>query len=279
MSSFLKRLLTAIAFVAVMVGGVYIAPWTFVLLFGLITGLSIWEYLNLAFSEVKDNTTSRKILGLLLGIIPFVIAALCKLNWLGENVKWAYYAIFLIIPSIFLTFIYELYMASEKPFKNMGILLLGITYIGIPFALLILIAFSSNTFHPNIIFGLLLMTWANDTGAYVIGSQIGRTKLFPRISPKKTWEGSAGGMLVTFIIAYILYHLFDDLRLVDWFVLAGIVAFFGTMGDLVESMLKRSLAIKDSGNLLPGHGGMLDRFDAFIFLIPFAAVYLLWRFF
>ena len=121
------------------------------------------------------------------------------------------------------------------------------------------------------------MTWANDTGAYLIGSQIGRTKLFPRISPKKTWEGSAGGVLVTFLAGYLLSRIFSDISLVDWCVLAGIVSIFGSLGDLVESMLKRSLQIKDSGNLLPGHGGFLDRFDAFIFLLPFAAAYLLWN--
>ena len=108
-----------------------------------------------------------------------------------------------------------------------------------------------------------------------MGSQIGKTKLFPRISPGKTWEGSTGGVIVTFIVAYLLSLLFTDLRLMDWLILAAIVSLFGSIGDLVESMLKRSLNIKDSGNLLPGHGGILDRFDAFIFLLPFAAAYLL----
>ena len=139
-----------------------------------------------------------------------------------------------------------------------------------------MIAFRMGAFHPNIIFGLLLLTWANDTGAYLIGSQIGRTKLFPRISPKKTWEGSLGGVLVAFMTAYLLSLFFKDLVLKDWLILAFLVSIFGSIGDLVESMLKRSLKIKDSGNLLPGHGGMLDRFDAFLFLLPFAAAYLLW---
>ncbi len=277
MSGFLKRVLTAIVFVVVMVGGVYMAPWSFVLLFGLITGLSIWEYLNLALVETKGRRDiTRKILGLVLGLIPFAIVALLKLNLIVGQAEFAPYASLLVFPFLFLAFIYELYTASEKPFANIGILLLGVVYIGIPFALLVLVAFDNSTFNPNIVFGLLLMTWANDTGAYLVGSQIGRNKLFPRISPKKTWEGSIGGILVTFLVAFLLYQFFKDLRLMDWFFLAGIVAIFGTLGDLVESMLKRSLEIKDSGNLLPGHGGVLDRFDAFIFLLPFAAAYLLW---
>ena len=140
---------------------------------------------------------------------------------------------------------------------------------------MILIGFNNGKFSPNIVFGLLALTWMNDTGAYLVGSQIGKHKLFPRISPKKTWEGSTGGVVFTFVLAYILSLLFDDLRLVDWMFLAAIVGTFGSIGDLIESMLKRSLKIKDSGNLLPGHGGILDRFDAFIFLLPFAAAYLL----
>jgi phosphatidate cytidylyltransferase len=275
MSSFVRRVLTAIVFVAVMVAGVFISPYTLILLFGLITGFSLWEYLNLALAETKGRRdTIRKFIGLILGLIPFVLVAIHQLGFV-QHEKYIWYATFLIFPVMFLAFVYELYSASEKPFANIGILLLGMVYIGIPFALLILIAFFKGHFSPNIIFGLLLMTWVNDSGAYMVGSQIGKNKLFPRISPGKTWEGSIGGVLATFLCAYILSQFFNDLELNNWLVLAGITALFGSIGDLVESMLKRSLKIKDSGTLLPGHGGLLDRFDAFIFLLPFAAAYLL----
>lgn len=275
MSTFVRRVLTAIVFVLVMVGGVYASPYTFVGLFAIITVLAIWEYLNLALEETKSRRdVNRRFLGLVLGVVPFILVALQQLN-LVQNKQYVWSATFLMLPLVFLAFVYELYTASEKPFANIGILLLGMVYIGIPFALVLLIGFNNDTFSPNIVFGLLLMTWMNDTGAYLVGSQIGKTKLFPRISPKKTWEGSAGGVVVTFIVAYLLSFLFTDLRLQDWLILAAIVSLFGSIGDLVESMLKRSLNIKDSGNLLPGHGGILDRFDAFIFLLPFAAAYLL----
>lgn len=278
MSSFVRRVLTAIVFVIVMVGGVYLHPFTFVGLFGLITGLALWEYLNLALAETKSRRdVNRKFLGLVLGITPFILVALHQVGFIEHehHEQYIWYATFLMLPLIFLAFVYELYTASEKPFANIGILLLGMVYIGVPFALLLLIGFLKGNFSPNIVFGLLAMTWMNDTGAYLVGSQIGKTKLFPRISPGKTWEGSTGGVVVTFIVAYLLSLLFTDLRLVDWLILAAIVSLFGSIGDLVESMLKRSLKIKDSGNLLPGHGGILDRFDAFIFLLPFAAAYLL----
>ena len=118
------------------------------------------------------------------------------------------------------------------------------------------------------------MNWVNDSGAYVVGSLIGKTPLYPRISPNKTWEGTLGGVFFCLVTGYIFSLYYTMLSTVDWMVLGAITAIFGSLGDLIESMLKRSVDKKDSGNLLPGHGGMLDRFDAFIFLLPFAAAYL-----
>ena len=126
------------------------------------------------------------------------------------------------------------------------------------------------------IFGVLLLIWSNDTGAYLVGSQLGRHKLMPRISPKKTWEGFVGGVIIAQLIGWAISTYIKDFSLQDWLIIAGITSVFGTMGDLVESMLKRSFDVKDSGSLLPGHGGFLDRFDAFIFLLPFVAAYMLW---
>lgn len=118
------------------------------------------------------------------------------------------------------------------------------------------------------------MLWTNDTGAYLAGRFFGKHKLFERISPKKTWEGSIGGGILTIGVAFILSVYFTNLDQTNWIVLAILVAVFGGLGDLVESMLKRSLNIKDSGNLLPGHGGILDRFDGLLLSIPFIYSYL-----
>ena len=120
------------------------------------------------------------------------------------------------------------------------------------------------------------MVWATDIGAYFAGRKFGKNKLYPLVSPKKTWEGSIGGVVITILIAILMSFFFKECTMTQWIVLAIIVVIFGSIGDLVESMLKRSYSIKDSGTLLPGHGGFLDRFDAFIFLIPFATAYLLW---
>lgn len=274
MQGFAKRVVTAIVFVVVMVGGVYLHPLSLIALLLIITAMCLWEYLDLTL--IKDNS-GRTWIGLLLGLFPFLLSAIYNLPNFELANSFLYNGILLFLPLVALSFVYELYTSSEQPFTNIGVILLGVFYIGIPLALVPMMAFLGGTFHPNIIFGLLLLTWANDTGAYLIGSQIGRTKLFPRISPKKTWEGSLGGVVVAFMAAYLLSMVFKDLALKDWLVLALLVSIFGSIGDLVESMLKRSLHIKDSGNLLPGHGGMLDRFDAFLFLLPFAAAYLLWN--
>jgi len=276
MKGLLRRALTAVIFVIVMLGGLFGGHYSFVALFTLITGLCLWEYLGLVLEQAGKKDRIRKLLGLGMGIMPFILASIVQLNLISERESFIVFASILFSPFVFLSFVYELYTDSEKPFTNLAYLILGVFYIGIPFALLDFIAFSGDFFYATTVLGLLILTWTNDTMAYLIGSQIGKTPLFPRISPKKTWEGTLGGAAVSFIAAYILSIYITDLRLVDWLVLAFIISIFGSLGDLVESMLKRSHKIKDSGSLLPGHGGFLDRFDGFIFMLPFAAAYLLW---
>lgn len=276
MSGLVQRLVTAIFFVAIMVGGLYGGPYTFGLLFAIISILCLWEFLSITLKDSDGNgALGRKAFGLVLGILPFTIVSIEMLDLAITNSDFLIKCTFLFFPLFFLAFLYELFTASKNPFTNLAYLSLGVFYIGIPFSLLYFIVFNGDNFQVNTVFGLLLLTWANDTGAYLVGSQIGKTPLFPRISPKKTWEGSMGGVIVTIGIAYVLSIWFTELYTTNWLVLGGIVAVFGSLGDLVESMLKRSKNIKDSGTILPGHGGLLDRFDAFIFLIPFAAAYLI----
>lgn len=276
MKGLLQRLITAFFFVVIMLGGLYGGPYSFVLLFALITGLCLWEFLTLTLREIDNQKDKiRLAIGLVLGLMPFAIVALHKLELINSSQDFILVSVLLFFPLTFLSFIYELFTASERPFANIAYLLLGMFYIGLPFAMLNFIAFEGDTFQANTVFGLLLLTWANDTGAYLVGSQIGKTPLLPRISPKKTWEGSIGGVAVTLGIAFLLSLWFTEHSASEWLVLGLIVAVFGSFGDLVESMLKRSQNIKDSGTILPGHGGLLDRFDAFIFLIPFATAYLL----
>lgn len=276
MNGFLTRAITAVVFVTVMLAGLFGGIQSFVLLFGLICALSLWEFLSLSLSKEEAFYLLRKSLGLLVGMSPYLVVAAIQLQWIAQPMEWLSQLAIFALPAVFLIFIFELFAAAKAPFANLGTLVLALCYIGLPLALLLLIAIDGQQYLPKVVLGLLVLSWANDTGAYMVGKQIGKTPLFPRISPNKTWEGSLAGFGITFLAAYLLSLWSTGLPLKDWLVLAGIVGIFGSLGDLVESMLKRSKKIKDSGSLLPGHGGFLDRFDAFIFLLPFAAAYLLW---
>ncbi len=265
-----SRVITAIFFVLVMLAGVYVSRYTFVLLFGGIAATCLWEFYSMANLE----GLVRRVLSVMLGMTTYTVVAIFQLTTLDAEVTSLIALLLLFFPLIFLFFLFEMYAASEKPFQNIAATTMGIVYIGIPFTLLEWIALDAD-YRPNLVCGLLLLTWANDTTSYLIGSRIGKTPLLPRISPKKTWEGTLSGMVATLLSGWGMGFLFPELRAADWLVLAMIVIVFGTLGDLVESMFKRSVQIKDSGSILPGHGGLLDRFDAFIFFLPFAAAYLL----
>ncbi|MCC6724036.1 MAG: phosphatidate cytidylyltransferase [Saprospiraceae bacterium] len=275
MKGLTRRAVTAALFVIVMLTGLFVGKMSFILLFAIITTLCLWEFLSLVLHHDSRRDLIRKLIGVAFGLSPFVLFSVIHMA-LGSDEHFIIISSLLFFPLIFMAFVYELFMQSEKPFQNVAFMVLGMVYIGAPFSLLTFIAFNGESFNVWPIFGLLLLTWLNDTGAYLIGSKFGKTPLLPRISPKKTWEGTLGGVAVTFLVGYLFCAATGELRLQDWMVLAAIVSVFGGIGDLIESMLKRSLGVKDSGTLLPGHGGMLDRFDAFIFILPFAAAYLLY---
>lgn len=258
-----------------MVGGIYGGRYTFVGLFALITAGCLWEYMGLVFESGKKRDLIRRILGVVLGLTPFAGNSLIHLELVADEALFVSASALILFPLLFLAFIYEMYAQSERPFANIGYAILGTVYIGVPFAMLEFIAFDDKQFYAGTVMGLLIMTWGNDTAAYVFGSRWGTLPLFPRLSPKKTWEGLVAGALFTLLTGLVLSRFFTGLSLANWLVLALIVIVFGTFGDLVESMLKRSFHTKDSGGLLPGHGGLLDRFDGFIFLLPFAAAYIL----
>lgn len=276
MNGLTQRAITGLIFVLIITACIYASPVSFVVLFAVVTGGSLWEFFGLVLNRQHRRDVIRRMLAVGLGVVPFFMSTIVQLDLVHERESFIAISALLFFPFTFSVFIYELYTKSERPFVNVAFVMLGMVYIGVPFALLLFVAFDSTGYYPNLIFSLLVMNWVNDSGAYLIGSKLGKTPLFPRISPKKTWEGSAGGMAFTLFFGMLLHYTFQELELYDWLVLAIIVVIFGSLGDLVESMLKRSVKIKDSSGLLPGHGGLLDRFDAFIFLLPFATAYLLW---
>ena len=166
----------------------------------------------------------------------------------------------------------ELFRASPKALQNLSTIFFSFFYIGIPYALLVAIAWWTGEYQPLLVIGLLLMVWLNDTGAYFSGKFLGKHKLAPKISPKKTWEGLVGGVIAAIITSQILAIYIPDYTPSQWFVM-GLISSLGILGDLVESMFKRGADIKDSGNIMPGHGGILDRFDAFAFVVPIVFIY------
>lgn len=182
----------------------------------------------------------------------------------------------LIIPLVFSVFIAELYKKNPSPFTNIAYTFTGIIYVIIPFCFFYSLGFiqDNGEYNFHLPLSFLLMLWASDTGAYLFGMKLGKTKLFERHSPKKSWEGFFGGVFTSVLVAYIISLFFTELSPVVLGGMAVLIVSFGTLGDLVESMLKRSLNVKDSGNILPGHGGFLDRFDGLLIAAPIVYVYL-----
>ena len=268
MNNLATRSLTAVFFVIAMVGSALMGQTVFSGLLFIITVYSLNEFISL----VTDKKYQPALWPTLIagGITYSTLAAFAMRLMPAEG-------LFAVIPFIFAIFIAELWRNKSNPFINIALSLTAIIYIAVPFGLMMYFfnpVVISGPFHYGIVLGFLAILWLNDTGAYFIGSLIGKHKLFERISPGKTWEGSTGGTVFAMLTAWGLSFVFIQLDALHWIILSLIIVIFGTLGDLVESMLKRSLGLKDSGNILPGHGGILDRFDAVLLSAPFVFVYL-----
>ncbi|QHL88312.1 CDP-archaeol synthase [Nibribacter ruber] len=264
-SNLQQRIWAGAAGAALFVGGIYFSEWTFFLLFLALTVLGLLEFYRLL--SVKGFQPNRA-MGLLLGVGLYVLSFFIKQDQISSD--W----LFLLPPVMLLVLVAELYRKKEQPFTNIALTLTGVLYIAAPFSMLHVLAFLPDRYSWQIILGVMLLIWASDTGAYIAGKSFGRHKLFPRISPGKTWEGWIGGVILSLVVAYVLAMYFADLTLVQWLGVGALVSVFGVLGDLVESMLKRSLDVKDSGTLIPGHGGILDRFDSLILVVPFLVAFL-----
>lgn len=262
-----QRVITALIGVVIIIAGSVISPWLYFLIFGLILGFSQMEFYRLTG---LDGMLPLKSFGTFLGITIFTLSFLIGIGHLEDK----YY--FLIFPLASLVFFIKLYRKSDKkPFTGVAFTFLGIFYVAIPFSMLNVAAFAvDGSFHYEVIVGSLLILWASDTGAYFAGTKFGKTKLFERVSPKKSWEGFLGGAALAFLVAYFLSKNFNSLPEWKWLSIATIIIIAGTYGDLIESLFKRSIEIKDSGRSLPGHGGFMDRFDGLLLSAPFIATFL-----
>jgi phosphatidate cytidylyltransferase len=274
LSNFLRRTLTAVWIVVFILGGFWLHPITFFITgIVLLTGAQ-YEYYLIVRSR---GTPVQMVNGIITGAALYIISTLVAAGHIDAR-----FFLLIFIPA-FLTMTNELYRRQEKPFDSLAHTFFGVIYIAFPFSLFPFAAFSQtgmNTlvphgaiaFSPGIIVGFLLLLWANDTAAYLTGMTIGRHRLMERISPRKSWEGFFGGLFITVLAAWLLSGWFGVVNTAGWIVIALIISVTGTFGDLFESMFKRSMGVKDSGNILPGHGGFLDRFDSAI--VSFPLVYL-----
>jgi phosphatidate cytidylyltransferase len=266
------RAITGIFFVAVMLGSFFAGPIVFSVFYGLLAFLCLQEFYGLL---QKAALSPNKVIGLICGALIYsAFAALFHWDAYPEAATM-HKLIFLLVLPVAAVFIHELYRETAAPFANIGYTFLGLILTILPFTFFHTLAFVTNTgFDPHVPMAFLIMLWANDTGAYLAGRQFGRAKLFERHSPKKTWEGFIGGILIAAAAGYIISIYFKELEWRQWVSMAIIIGIVGTLGDLVESMFKRSINIKDSGGILPGHGGLLDRFDGLLLSAPVVFVYL-----
>ncbi|WP_289300024.1 phosphatidate cytidylyltransferase [Xylanibacter muris] len=277
MSNFIVRTVTGVLFVAAIVV-CFLEPAAMAALFALATGLTVWEFAGLV--NGRDGVWINRFICTVAGGYFFLAMT-------GYNAGITPSTVFIpyLITVIYL-FVSELYAKNPDPVNNWAYTMMSQMYVALPFSMLNVLAYRSlpdgsvayTCLMPLCVFVFL---WINDSGAYCCGSLFGRHKLFPRVSPGKSWEGSIGGAVFVMLAAVGVWYLADkygindlQLRHYEWVGLGLVIVVFGTWGDLVESLFKRTLGIKDSGNILPGHGGMLDRFDSSLLAIPAAVIYL-----
>lgn len=286
MKNLIVRTITGIIFVAAIVAS-FLRPEAMVLLFSIITGMTIWEFCGLV--NERDGVTVNRFICTVAGVYFFYAMTYFCSDFYGGAAKSVVFIPYLV--TIIYLLVSELYAKQKDPIHDWAYTMLSQMYIALPFSLLNVLAFTATpngmiTFNSLLPLSVFIFLWVNDTGAYCTGSLLGRHKLFPRISPAKSWEGSIGGAIFVLAAAYAIGY-YDNMLVLDgdhsgrgllsipaWLGLGLVVVIFGTWGDLVESLFKRTLGIKDSGNILPGHGGMLDRFDSSLLAIPAAVVYL-----
>lgn len=289
MKNFIVRTITGIIFVAAIVAS-FLRPEAMVLLFSIVTGMTVWEFTGLV--NEREHVTVNRFISTVAAVYFFYAMTYFCSDLYGGAAKSVVFIPYLV--TIIYMLIAELYLRQDDPIHDWAYTMLAQMYIALPFSLLNVLAFTATpngqvAFNTLLPLSVFIFLWVNDTGAYCVGSLLGRHKLFPRISPGKSWEGSIGGAIFVLLVAWGIGWL-DNMQVADmdhsstlfmgilsipeWLGLGLVVVVFGTWGDLVESLFKRTLGIKDSGSILPGHGGMLDRFDSSLLAIPAAVVYL-----
>jgi len=271
------RTITGALFVIVLVGGIIWNPYSLLILFTVITAMTVWEFTTLVNRHLHLHV--NRFITTVAAAYLYVAVWAFNTNIMGAEVFIPY------LISIIYLLVAEIYFDRPDTIQNWALTFMAQLYIALPFASFNTLCFISTpagvSYYYWYALSLFIFLWANDSGAYLLGTWLGKHRLFPRISPKKSWEGSIGGGLTAIAASQIIAsfipfaeNLSTPQSRLLWAGLALLTVIIGTWGDLVESLLKRKLGIKDSGNILPGHGGMLDRFDSSLLAIPAAVIYI-----
>jgi phosphatidate cytidylyltransferase len=249
-----------------MLGSLYLCPQAFACVMALAMVVSMHEFYGIA---AKIGVKPQRIAGLLCGIAVFAACYAGSFGLAGTSYNHIFF--YLPIPLAVFMFFAELFRKKSLPFTNIAYTLLGVIYVALPFSLT---SFVYKVAGVNAVCSFFVLLWANDTFAYLFGIAFGKHKMFPSISPKKSWEGYIGGILSVVAAAWALHYLFGDMELIHTVAFGVIISATAVLADLVESMLKRSANVKDSGAIMPGHGGLLDRFDAALLSLPLVFAYM-----
>lgn len=273
MNNFWKRTITGLSMVFLILAALYLDRFFFAAIFLVVVILGLLEFYTIT---VTEECKPQKLTGTILGIIIYLTVTGLFL-FLEQHILIIGISLVLMLPILLIPVIVELFRKKDKALINAAVTIFGLIYIALPISLLNMMndPIGGTVFHhfPAYLTAYFLITWIYDTGAYLVGKSFGRHKFFERISPKKTWEGTIGGVVIAIAAATGFFFITEGIQLIHLLILTLLVILFGTFGDLSESLFKRSLNLKDSGNILPGHGGILDRFDTIFISAPFVFLY------
>lgn len=278
MKNFIIRALSGVVYAGLIICSIlFCGSWGFPAICCLFTALGIFEF-QMMTKSFENRTLAILIMDMLIGVsFPLIILLIGFSGEFGYGHTLMVLLLMGLPILIILRFVAQIYSHYKEPLRDISLSIMSVVYIAFPLTLIALLTLYSHSNVKPLLLLMFALIWLNDTGAYLVGSTIGSHRLFPRHSPKKSWEGFFGGMIFCIVAAYLAKVLFPvefkQIHTISLIIYAIMVCIASTWGDLFESMLKRNVGVKDSGNIIPGHGGILDRIDSLLFVAPITAIY------
>lgn len=265
LNNLIVRTLSGAFFVALVIAAILLGQVYFAVVFGVITAWAVFE-----FHKITNHQPEIEV-PVWVSVLGAALLFATSYLYASGTLLYPSYSVYGLL--LILVFLSELYRNKQNPIHNWTYFIFGQIYVALPFSLLNFILFVES-YNPIILLAVFATIWVNDTGAYLVGITFGKHRLFERVSPKKSWEGFFGGAILTLGSGYLFSIYIPELSLWQWLFFSEIVVVFGTFGDLMESLLKRTIHVKDSGTAIPGHGGLLDRFDSMLLVAPAIYIFL-----